>query len=40
MVPELSVSDFSSSLSFYCDLLGFKVRSQRKNPGFACLELE
>ncbi|EIV8618730.1 VOC family protein, partial [Vibrio vulnificus] len=30
MVPELSVSDFSKSLNFYCEILGFKVRSQRK----------
>ena len=35
MVPELSVSDFNNSLSFYRDLLGFKVRNQRENPDFA-----
>ncbi|KAB7691795.1 VOC family protein [Plesiomonas shigelloides] len=40
MVPELSVSNFSNSLTFYCDLLGFNVRNQRKNPDFAYLELE
>lgn len=40
MVPELSVSDFNKSLSFYRDLLGFKVRNQRQNPDFAYLELE
>ncbi|TQO74702.1 VOC family protein [Vibrio cholerae] len=40
MVPELSVSDFNNSLSFYRDLLGFKVRNQRENPDFAYLELE
>ncbi|KAB7708324.1 VOC family protein [Plesiomonas shigelloides] len=40
MVPELSVSNFYLSLTFYCDLLGFSVRNQRKNPDFAYLELE
>ncbi|EOD77775.1 glyoxalase family protein [Grimontia indica] len=40
MVPELSVSDFAKSLHFYCEILGFKVRSQRKNPDFVYLELE
>lgn len=40
MVPELSVSDFAKSLNFYCEILGFKVRSQRNNPDFVYLELE
>ncbi|ELR8729998.1 glyoxalase family protein [Vibrio mimicus] len=40
MVPELSVSDFANSLNFYCEMLGFKVRSQRKSPDFVYLELE
>ncbi|MCA3908309.1 VOC family protein [Vibrio vulnificus] len=40
MVPELSVSDFSKSLNFYCEILGFKVRSQRKSPNFVYLEFE
>ncbi|ELR8704639.1 VOC family protein [Vibrio vulnificus] len=40
MVPELSVSDFAKSLNFYCEMLGFKVRSQRKSPDFVYLELE
>ena len=40
MVPELSVSDFNKSLSFYRDILGFKVRNQRQDPDFAYLELE
>ena len=40
MVPELSVSNFSNSLTFYCDLLGFNVRNQRENPDFAYLEFE
>jgi catechol 2,3-dioxygenase-like lactoylglutathione lyase family enzyme len=40
MVPELSVSNFAKSLNFYCEVLGFKVRSQRKSPDFVYLELE
>ncbi|MGL0818688.1 glyoxalase family protein [Vibrio vulnificus] len=40
MVPELLVSDFAKSLNFYCEMLGFKVRSQRKSPDFVYLELE
>lgn len=40
MVPELSVSDFRKSLSFYTDILGFTIRHQRENPDFAYLELE
>ncbi|EGQ7958207.1 VOC family protein [Vibrio vulnificus] len=40
MVPELSVSDFSKSLNFYCEILGFKVRSKRKSPNFVYLEFE
>ncbi|EPM4288782.1 bleomycin resistance protein [Vibrio alginolyticus] len=40
MVPELSVSDFSKSLYFYCEILGFKVRNQRNSPDFAYLEFE
>ncbi|CAG9296816.1 hypothetical protein CEDIAZO_01974 [Celerinatantimonas diazotrophica] len=40
MVPELSVSDFSKSLNFYCEILGFKVRSQRTKPDFAYIEFE
>ncbi|EKO3629356.1 VOC family protein [Vibrio metschnikovii] len=40
MVPELSVSNFTTSLRFYCEILGFKIRNQRDNPDFAYLELE
>ena len=40
MVPELSVSNFDQSLSFYRDLLGFTVRNQRTRPNFAYLENE
>jgi catechol 2,3-dioxygenase-like lactoylglutathione lyase family enzyme len=39
MVPELSVSDITRSLNFYCNLLGFRVRFAREEEGFAYLEL-
>ncbi len=37
MVPELTVSDFARSLSFYVDMLGFTVLIRRDNPDFAYL---
>lgn len=40
MVPELSVSNFEASLSFYVDVLGFSVRIKRENPDFVYLEQE
>ena len=40
MVPELSVTDFSKSLHFYCEILGFSIRNQRLNPDFAYLDME
>ena len=40
MVPELSVTDFSKSLHFYCEILGFSIRNQRSNPDFAYLDME
>ncbi|EPU9477419.1 bleomycin resistance protein [Vibrio vulnificus] len=40
MVPELSVSNFANSIDFYCKIIGFKIRNQRKEPDFAYLELE
>ncbi|EPR5513969.1 TPA: VOC family protein, partial [Vibrio vulnificus] len=40
MVPELSVSIFANSIDFYCEIIGFKIRNQRKEPDFAYLELE
>lgn len=39
MVPELSVSEFSRSLDFYCRLLGFTIVHQRSYPDFAYLAL-
>ncbi|EGR0209244.1 VOC family protein [Vibrio vulnificus] len=40
MVPELSVSNFTNSLYFYCEIIGFKIKNQRKDPDFVYLELE
>lgn len=38
MVPELSVTNFEKSLKFYQNLLGFKVKNQRRDPDFAYME--
>ncbi len=40
MVPELDVSDFSVSLEFYTQILGFKVLYARHDPEFVYLEQE
>ena len=40
MVPELTVTDFAHSLTFYRDLLCFRVCYTRANPDFAYLERE
>lgn len=37
LVPELIVSDLRKSLSFYCDVLGFKVEYWREEDKFAFL---
>ena len=39
LVPELSVRDCAASLRFYRDILGFAVRYQRPEEGFAYLAL-
>ena len=39
LTPELSVRDFAMSLEFYTRVLGFTVRYQRPEEGFAFLEL-
>jgi len=39
MVPELLVSDFEKSLSFYLEILGFSIMFQRMDPNFAYLEI-
>ena len=38
LTPELMCRDIKSSLSFYLDVLGFKVQYQREEEGFAMLE--
>ena len=38
MVPELYVSDFSVSLEFYTNVLGFEVLYARHDPEFVYLE--
>jgi catechol 2,3-dioxygenase-like lactoylglutathione lyase family enzyme len=39
LVPELSVRDCAASLRFYRDVLGFALRYQRPEEGFAYLAL-
>jgi catechol 2,3-dioxygenase-like lactoylglutathione lyase family enzyme len=39
LVPELSVADIAVSLGFYCELVGFAVRYQRVDEGFAFLAM-
>jgi catechol 2,3-dioxygenase-like lactoylglutathione lyase family enzyme len=39
LIPELSVSDIDHSISFYVNLLGFKIEYQREEVGFAFLSL-
>jgi catechol 2,3-dioxygenase-like lactoylglutathione lyase family enzyme len=40
LVPELTVSNFQKSLSFYVDLIGFEIKYKRDDPKFAYLEYE
>jgi catechol 2,3-dioxygenase-like lactoylglutathione lyase family enzyme len=37
LVPEFSVTDFSRSKRFYCDVLGFSVAYERAEEGFCFL---
>jgi len=39
LVPELGVSDWTASVRFYRDVLGFRVRYERPEEGFAYLAL-
>ena len=39
LVPEFAVRDWQASLAFYRDVLGFEVRYQRPEEGFAYLAL-
>lgn len=40
LIPELAVSDFSNSLHFYTEILGFEILYQRTDPNFAFLSFE
>jgi catechol 2,3-dioxygenase-like lactoylglutathione lyase family enzyme len=40
LVPELKVADIAQSLAFWRDILGFSVRFDRPEDGFAYLDLE
>jgi catechol 2,3-dioxygenase-like lactoylglutathione lyase family enzyme len=37
LVPELSVTNFTKSLTFYTQILGFNIEYQREEEGFAFL---
>jgi catechol 2,3-dioxygenase-like lactoylglutathione lyase family enzyme len=39
LVPELIVSSLATSLSFWCDIVGFTVRYDRPEEGFAYIAL-
>lgn len=39
LVPELSVTDIAVSRRFYCDIIGFSLRYERPEEGFAYLAL-
>jgi catechol 2,3-dioxygenase-like lactoylglutathione lyase family enzyme len=39
LVPELLVGDLAASVDFWCVLIGFRVRHDRPEEGFAYLEL-
>ncbi len=40
LLPELYVSNFSQSLHFYVDILGFKLEYKRDNPKFGFLSYQ
>ena len=40
MVPELTVSDIQQSLAFWTDLIGFQIAYERREEGFAYLDLD
>ncbi|WP_234472796.1 VOC family protein [Pantoea sp. S61] len=39
MVPELTVTDFTASLHFYTEVLGFQIMVRRSDPEFAYINL-
>lgn len=40
LVPELGVADIARSLAFYRGVLGFAIRYERPEEGFACVAYE
>lgn len=39
LVPEFTVSNLANSLEFYVNILGFKIKYQRREEGFAYLNI-
>lgn len=39
LVPELTVTDFSASLHFYANVLGFNIMINRQDPDFVYISL-
>lgn len=39
LVPEFAVSNITKSLKFYVDILGFQIKYQRPEEGFAYLNI-
>ena len=39
LVPEICISNFEKSITFYTKILGFKIEYQREEEGFAFLSL-
>jgi len=39
LVPELVVTDLTTSLQFWCEYIGFSILYERKEEFFAYLEL-
>jgi catechol 2,3-dioxygenase-like lactoylglutathione lyase family enzyme len=37
ILAEFAITDFSKSLNFYVDIIGFKIEYQRQGPNFAFL---
>jgi len=37
ILAEFLISDFSKSINFYINIIGFKIEYQRENPNFAFL---
>ena len=40
LIPELKVTDFTKSLEFYVNMLGFKIEYKRHKPKFAFLSFQ